>query len=995
MKTKIVYNPVHADELQLLVDGVEGSDLSGFTETYIPFGAADGSLTENSDITTNKFDISDIESKWTKLTTCKSNTSSSSIAWISIQENIVPSIIEAGNLDFGKYYVKFTSGASNGEIRLLNWAGDGTGAGGKDEIRWSSYELLNISAGDDIEVYGTFPAMINSFAIETDYMQFNRYITAPTIIATDRFVQTGTSQNSFNGKVAIGTTQSQGQSLLIQNQYYGTNHSSIFSREYFYGDSETLTKYDMIYADAYGYLFTNSTIADLTAFRYSHSFYGSTTTTITNHSAFWADFKTGDWYDGITNTNLYGLRITGIDGFRNTTNRYGVSVESDTTGLWMGIGKDAHIYYDGTDLVVNPQEVGTGSFKVNSTAHSPEVMEIVNDVTNMSSGVTSFMMLLEQDIDGTGTSDNIFGFRFDQDLSYTYDTSGGNLDANFYSFWFSPDYQRTFSGTGTVEVDHQAMRASLSVRDTYTATGGTLTSDNRGFYYDVYNRNTLNSAGKVLTNNNYGARVLVRSATTETAGDIDNNSYVFYGELQSLASDQQKDYVGTGLYLSSTFDSAGISGTSKVYGIHYVTDEDADTEYFIYNPNVVDSLMANDNGKLLFGTGEDASIYYDGSDLIINTQEVGSGNLLIPNGLIGINTPSPTEILEITDTGVTNTIEINKTPSTAPSRPTYSALDFNHTLNGITASGTSGWDYSGFYNKSTHGTTLDLSNNNVLVMSHRGIRNFERIQYLLTGTTGVTTANISQYGIDNAVTNNVDNQTANSSNYFGYGIYNNLTLSNKVSGGGSIANTIYGSRNRMLNFTTDVTSGTSTQTIYGSSTEITEGSGNDAGMVTVYGDYYDIVSSRAATPATMYAIYNASVDTAVKNLLGKDDVKTFFGTGEDASIYYDGTDLIINPKEVGTGILDIQSDVEVDDLDVTGIQKYENAFTFTLDASASTDVVTFPTAFAGGVTPVVICTPPYQTSFWITSITNTGFTFNVGTTNAYAQTINCIVMETS
>jgi hypothetical protein len=67
-----------------------------------------------------------------------------------------------------------------------------------------------------------------------------------------------------------------------------------------------------------------------------------------------------------------------------------------------------------------------------------------------------------------------------------------------------------------------------------------------------------------------------------------------------------------------------------------------------------------------------------------------------------------------------------------------------------------------------------------------------------------------------------------------------------------------------------------------------------------------------------------------------------------------------------------------------------NVFTFTLGASASSVAVTFTTAFAAA--PIIICTPPYQTSFWLTSQSATGFTFNVGTTNAYAQTINCIAI---
>jgi len=43
--------------------------------------------------------------------------------------------------------------------------------------------------------------------------------------------------------------------------------------------------------------------------------------------------------------------------------------------------------------------------------------------------------------------------------------------------------------------------------------------------------------------------------------------------------------------------------------------------------------------------------------------------------------------------------------------------------------------------------------------------------------------------------------------------------------------------------------------------------------------------------------------------LPADDQKLLFGEAQDASIYYDGTDLIINPKEVGTGSLKVLGDI--------------------------------------------------------------------------------------
>ena len=65
------------------------------------------------------------------------------------------------------------------------------------------------------------------------------------------------------------------------------------------------------------------------------------------------------------------------------------------------------------------------------------------------------------------------------------------------------------------------------------------------------------------------------------------------------------------------------------------------------------------------------------------------------------------------------------------------------------------------------------------------------------------------------------------------------------------------------------------------------------------------------------------------------------------------------------------------------------AFTFTLPASASNVAVTYADAFPANKTYVVICTPEYTTANFVTVSTKTGFTFNVGTTNGYDQTINC------
>jgi len=61
-------------------------------------------------------------------------------------------------------------------------------------------------------------------------------------------------------------------------------------------------------------------------------------------------------------------------------------------------------------------------------------------------------------------------------------------------------------------------------------------------------------------------------------------------------------------------------------------------------------------------------------------------------------------------------------------------------------------------------------------------------------------------------------------------------------------------------------------------------------------------------------------------------------------------------------------------------------------ASGSSVVVTLDHAFPD-VNYAVSVDPPYQTSFWITSKSGTGFTLNVGTTSAYNQTFGFIILH--
>jgi hypothetical protein len=54
-----------------------------------------------------------------------------------------------------------------------------------------------------------------------------------------------------------------------------------------------------------------------------------------------------------------------------------------------------------------------------------------------------------------------------------------------------------------------------------------------------------------------------------------------------------------------------------------------------------------DSRKIYFGTGDDASITYNGTNMVFDSQEVGSGNFVFSGGNVGIGTTNPTEKLEV------------------------------------------------------------------------------------------------------------------------------------------------------------------------------------------------------------------------------------------------------------------------------------------------------------------------------------------------------------
>jgi hypothetical protein len=103
-----------------------------------------------------------------------------------------------------------------------------------------------------------------------------------------------------------------------------------------------------------------------------------------------------------------------------------------------------------------------------------------------------------------------------------------------------------------------------------------------------------------------------------------------------------------------------------------------------------------------------------------------------------------------------------------------------------------------------------------------------------------------------------------------------------------------------------------------------------------------------------YFLYNAGT---AKSFMGGDLVATKFGTDEDAKVYYDGADFIIDPDAVGTGQCLIGATGD-DDLRMGRISYKPSALTPLLAADGITAVTNSIMRVQGATGPVIITANP-------------------------------------
>jgi hypothetical protein len=264
-------------------------------------------------------------------------------------------------------------------------------------------------------------------------------------------------------------------------------------------------------------------------------------------------------------------------------------LHADNSKQFYGAGDDASIYYDGSNLRINPQEVGSGIVIVNNGGLK------LNDNDELFFGNgkdakiyhTGSALMIKPQNTGSGQMHVDVG---------SFDASTLGASQNLVA-----TYRTTSSGDFAIG-GWMAGQYDGSSAQTWTTYGI------QGFVYDT---STGGNSRTTLPGMNGGLYAVRKSGsgTVAWAANLASRG------VHSAGTTTKWDGI-------AILDPAKTGGTvTNYYGLHIYDLDPATTNWGIYDEGNNWALAA-DNSKLYFGAGQDASIYFDAADLIINSENV-------------------------------------------------------------------------------------------------------------------------------------------------------------------------------------------------------------------------------------------------------------------------------------------------------------------------------------------------------------------------------------
>ena len=300
-------------------------------------------------------------------------------------------------------------------------------------------------------------------------------------------------------------------------------------------------------------------------------------------------------------------------------------------GMWASSTNNLLIYpSDTADVVV------IGGSATTTTGFDLEVIgdALVSGIQASVATVTNAYVTSGLDVNGHVAIGNTALTSADRILNIDEAITNNN---NFFSFYNNPKVTAALTGSRTGYGSYNLFEADAIVEgaNDYTAVGvygevqvdgtSSVGSARAGQFIVDYNSNT-----------GVGDNAYTLSSTLEVAGGATvSNGYGYFSDL---------DNQGTITNYYGIFLQDVVEGTMSNAYAFWTNQGDV-----VLDGDGNGVAGGNDGGSdLFFGEGQDAAIWYDGTNLNINPRVAGAGNVIVPTGRVGIGTTSPYAAMSVT-----------------------------------------------------------------------------------------------------------------------------------------------------------------------------------------------------------------------------------------------------------------------------------------------------------------------------------------------------------
>ena len=290
----------------------------------------------------------------------------------------------------------------------------------------------------------------------------------------------------------------------------------------------------------------------------------------------------------------FTLDVAGTGNFDDSVN-----INTDSGSLFFGAAQDSSINYNGTDLVFDSQDGGSGNYFFNGG-----VADFQNNVT-----VNGFLRVIEDgvalDVQNTVDSNNIQSAIF----------RGGDRATPTDSDIFYISYALDDSNGDSVEY----FRESFMARDV-----SSNSKDGR-YFLDIMTANVLRNlifvSGNFIVYNEEGRDV-------DFIVETDNNNGMIFtnGALDVITfGSRVQIFAMTGVNGFSDEIQFKVQGHSTQTNNLAVFENSAGTDLIVIDGSG-NFNVDSDTLSLFVGASQDASVTYNGTDMVLNPREVGNGH---------------------------------------------------------------------------------------------------------------------------------------------------------------------------------------------------------------------------------------------------------------------------------------------------------------------------------------------------------------------------------